>query len=84
MATKVIVLIEDRQDSSHGGITVLESTEEGERLVETLLETGFEAERIRVFYGDEIQPQITQKPAVRLLLEENGAEPTSPNGAKRR
>jgi hypothetical protein len=80
MATKVIVLIEDRKDSSHGGITVLEDAAEGERLVETLLETGFEQDRIRVFFGEEIEPKITHKPVVELDVAESGVE-VSANGA---
>jgi hypothetical protein len=70
MATKVIVLIADRDDPKHGEVAVLESTAEAERLVETCLEAGYDPERIRVFAGAEMEAQISQRPKVDLLAEE--------------
>ena len=45
---KIIVLVSDKGDSKHGEISVLNDPQKAERLVETLLEAGFEAERIKV------------------------------------
>ena len=70
MATKVIVLMADRDDPKHGEVAVLESTTEAERLVETCLEAGYDPQRIRVFGGSEIKAQISQRPKVDLVAEE--------------
>ena len=70
MATKVIVLMADRDDPKHGEVAVLASTAEAERLVETCLEAGYDPERIRVFAGAEIEAQISQRPKVDLVAEE--------------
>ena len=51
MSEKIIVLVSDRGDSKHGEVSVLDDPQKAERLVETLLEAGFEPERIRVFTG---------------------------------
>lgn len=69
MAAKVIVLVCDRDDPKHGEISVLEDTHKAERLVETLLEAGFEQERIRVFSGAELEMHVTHRPVVSLLGE---------------
>ncbi len=70
MATSVIVLVADRDDPKHGEITVVEGAGKAERLVETLLEAGFEQERIRVFTGAELNLQISHRPVVALVEEE--------------
>jgi len=49
VSEKIIVLVSDRGDSKHGEVSVLDDPQKAERLVETLLEAGFEPERIRVF-----------------------------------
>jgi len=70
MATRVIVLVADRDDPKHGEITVLEDRRKAERLVETLLEAGFEQERIRVFVGTALDMQIAHRPVVTLVGED--------------
>jgi hypothetical protein len=62
MVTRIIVLVADRDDPKHGEITVLEDRHKAERLVETLLEAGFEQERIRVFAGTALDMQIAHRP----------------------
>jgi hypothetical protein len=64
---KVIVLVADSDDPKHGEIAVLDSQAEAERFVETLLETGTAAGRVRVFAGGELEAQVTQKPRVELV-----------------
>lgn len=66
MANQIIVLVTDRGDPKHGEITVLNSTGEAERLIETLLEAGFEQERIRVFTGSDIPMKVSYRPVVEI------------------
>ena len=67
MSNKVIVMVSDLDDASHGEINIMESPEHAARFVETLLESGFEQERVRVFDGDELQMQVHHRPVVNLL-----------------
>ncbi|MBI2912370.1 MAG: hypothetical protein HYY03_00435 [Chloroflexi bacterium] len=69
MAAKIIVMVADRDDERHGEITVLSDTRKAERLIETLLEAGFEQERIRIFSGGEMDVEVTQRPVVSLVKE---------------
>ncbi|MFB3093980.1 MAG: hypothetical protein ACE1ZN_06215, partial [Dehalococcoidia bacterium] len=45
-------------------------------LVETLLEAGFERERVRVFTGSEMEAQVSQRPKVELV--ERGLDEPAP------
>jgi hypothetical protein len=67
MLNKVIVMVSDLDDASHGEINVLDGPEQAAHFVETLLESGFEQERVRVFGGDELQMQVHQRPVVSLI-----------------
>ncbi len=67
MTTKFIVLVADRDDPKHGEIVVVDTTAEAERLVETLLDAGFDRERVRVFTGTEMEAQVSQRPKVELV-----------------
>jgi hypothetical protein len=75
---KIIVLVSDRGDSKHGEISVVDEPRKAEKLVETLLEAGFEQERIHVFSGRESEFQVSQRPVVALVGdgEEEEAQPT--------
>jgi len=64
MPPKTIVIVSDRNDAKYGEIKVLDSPEQAERLIETFLDSGCEQERIRIFNGDELVPQISYKPVV--------------------
>ena len=74
MTNKVIVMVSDLDDASHGEINILESPEHAARFVETLLESGFEQERVRVFGGDELQMQVHHRPVVNLLTGARGGQ----------
>jgi hypothetical protein len=74
MSNKVIVMVSDLDDASHGEINVLDSPEHAARFVETLLESGFEQERVRVFGGDELQMQVHHRPVVNLLTGARGGQ----------
>ncbi len=66
---KIIVLVSDRDDSKHGEISVLDDPRKAEQLVETLLEAGFEQERIRVFTGKSGEFQVSHRPVVALTAD---------------
>lgn len=74
MSNKVIVMVSDLDDASHGEINIMESPEHAARFVETLLESGFEQERVRVFDGDELQMQVHHRPVVNLLTGARGGQ----------
>lgn len=72
MLNEMIVLVSDLDDASHGEINVLDGPVQAARFVETLLESGLEQERVRVFGGDELQIQIHQRPVVSLIPSAGG------------
>ncbi len=67
MDEAIIVLVSDKDDSKHGEISVLDDPQKAERLVETLLEAGFDESRIRVFNGRSSEFQISHRPVVALV-----------------
>jgi len=66
MGNNVIVLVSDLDNAIRGEINVLQDETEATRLVESLIESGFEQERIRVFLGDELQMEVRHRPVVSL------------------
>ena len=72
MLNKVIVMVSDLDDASHGEINVMDAPEQAARFVETLLESGFEQGRVRIFGGDELQMQVHQRPVVSLISNVRG------------
>lgn len=82
MSEKIIVLVTDRGDSNHGEISVLDEPRKAERLVETLLEAGFEQERIRVFAGSQSDFEVSQRPVVALVGDGGGGEPQVGSGGQ--
>lgn len=66
MSSQFIVLVADKGDSKHGEITVLDAAGKAVSLVETLLEAGFEQERISVFTGSGVSMTVTYRPVVAL------------------
>jgi hypothetical protein len=80
VSEKIIVLVTDRGDSNHGEISVLDEPRRAEKLVETLLEAGFERERIRVFAGSQSDFEVSQRPVVALVGEGEEGEPQAGSG----
>ncbi len=81
---KIIVLVSDKEDSKHGEITILDDPQKAERLVETLLEAGFEQDRIRVFAGRTSEFQISHRPVVALVDgQEGGGRQAAAEGESR-
>jgi hypothetical protein len=69
MPANIIVLVADPEDSNRGEITVLDNPRKAEVLVETLLEAGFDQERIRLFSGSRAHVQVSTRPQVALMDE---------------
>ncbi len=79
MSDKFVLVVSDESDRKHGEISVLNTAHETERLVETLLDAGFDQERIRVFTGSEAEFATTYRPVVSLADEANQTtEPALP------
>ena len=72
MSEQVMVIVADLDDPKHGEINVVESVHKGARLVETLLEAGFDQARIRVFSGAEMDMRVRHRPVVALVGGEIG------------
>ncbi len=64
MSSRVIVMVSDLDDATRGEIHVLSSQEEATQQVETLLESGYDQERIRIFVGDEMLMEVRHRPVV--------------------
>jgi hypothetical protein len=62
-----MVIVSDPDDAKHGEINVVESPQKAARLVETLLEAGFDQARIRVFTGAEMDMHVRHRPVVALV-----------------
>jgi len=75
VSEKIIVLVSDRGDSKHGEISIVDDPRKAEKLVETLLEAGFEQDRIHVFAGRASDFQVSQRPVVALVGEGEEDEP---------
>jgi hypothetical protein len=74
-------MVMDRDDASHGEITMLADGNEAARLAEDLLESGVEVERIRVFDAVELSLKVAHRPVVSLGTdagEEFSAAPPEP------
>jgi hypothetical protein len=67
MPDTVMVIVSDLDDAKHGEINVVESPQKAARLVETLLEAGFDQARIRVYTGAEMDMRVRHRPVVALV-----------------
>jgi hypothetical protein len=67
MSEQVMVIVADLDDPKHGEINVVDSAQKGARLVETLLEAGFDQARIRVFSGAEMDMRVRHRPVVAFV-----------------
>ena len=69
-----MVIVADLDDAKHGEINVVESPQKAARLVETLLEAGFDQGRIRVFNGAEMDMRVRHRPVVAFVTGDDAAE----------
>ena len=67
MTAKLIVFLENRGDRRFGEVSVLETAGEAVHLVETLLEAGYDPQRIRVFAGAEMEARVSLRAVVVLV-----------------
>ncbi len=81
MAAKFIIIVSDQEDAKRGEITVTDNPRTAAHLVETLLESGFDQERIRLFSGDRTEMRVTTRPVVALVDERSPS--TAPKGTPR-
>jgi hypothetical protein len=77
MSDSVIVVVSDLDDAKHGEINVVESLQKAARLVETLLEAGFDQTRVRVFSGEELDMHVRHRPVVALVTGDQPADGSS-------
>ena len=75
MSEKIIVVVSDRGNGNLGEISVVDDPDTAERLVERLLEAGFEQERIQVFAGRQTEFEVGSRPVVALVVEGEDEEP---------
>ena len=75
MSDQAMVIVSDLDDAKHAEINVVESVPKAARLVETLLEAGFDQSRIRVFVGDEMGMQVRHRPVVAFVTYDESSEP---------
>ena len=80
MSTKVIVLVDDKETEGSTKMTVVDTAEQAERLVETILETGYAAQRVRIFAATQNEFVTTYRPVVSFLAED---ETPAANNARR-
>jgi hypothetical protein len=74
-----MVIVSDVENAKHGEINIVESIPKAGRLVETLLEAGFDQARIRVFAGGEMEMRVRQRPVVALIADDETSEPALDN-----
>jgi hypothetical protein len=81
MTAKVIVFVADRGDQRFGEVSVFDSSGEAERLLETLLEAGYDQQRIHVFSGAEMEARVSHRPVVALVTgdQEEVSESAAPD-----
>ena len=83
MVDKFVLVVSDETDERHGEISVLDTAQKAERLVETLLEAGFEQDRIRVFAGAEAEFDTAYRPVVTLADEASETKEAAPPASDR-
>jgi hypothetical protein len=77
MSSSTLVVVYEQNDEKRGEITIVENAQKAARVVETLLEAGFERNRIRIFNGSEMGMQVTHRPSVALVDKGNSPSQTS-------
>ena len=71
MSEDFVLVVSDESDGKQGEVSVLDTAHKTERLVETLLESGIDQNRIRVFAGAESEFETTYRPVVNLFDKAN-------------
>ena len=71
ISEEFVLVVSDESEGKQGEISVLDTAHEVERLVETLLESGIDQNRIRVIAGAEAGFETIYRPVVSLFDEPN-------------
>ncbi len=71
MDDKFVLVVSDENDAKQGEVSLLDTAHKAERLVETLLDSGIDQNRIRVFAGAEAEFETVYRPVVGLFDEAN-------------
>ncbi|MCH8814622.1 MAG: hypothetical protein IH957_05905 [Chloroflexi bacterium] len=66
MASRYLLFLADEKDRERGGISFFDDAKEAAGHAESLLEAGYEQDRIRIFSSDEMDVEVTHKPVVSL------------------
>ncbi len=80
MSDQVMVIVSGLANDKHAEINVIEGVQKAARLVEALLEAGFDQARIRVFVGGEMGMQVRHRPVVALVADEEGSKSAPDDG----
>lgn len=70
MESQLIIMIVDPDDPKRVEITSVDSTAQAARMVETMLEAGFDQSRIKIFEGNELEMQVAHRPVVSLVTQD--------------
>jgi hypothetical protein len=65
-----MVIVSDFDNANHAEINNVGSLPKAAKLVETMLEAGFDQARIRVFVGEEMAVTVRQRPVVALVVDD--------------
>lgn len=81
MASRYLLFLADEKERERGDISFFDDAQEAAGHAESLLEAGYEQDRIRIFNSDEMDVQVTHKPVVSLTGADGVASETSEAGA---
>jgi len=80
VSDQIMVIVSDLDNDKHAEINVIEGVQKAARLVEALLEAGFDQARIRVFVGGEMGMQVRHRPVVALVADDEGSKSAPDDG----
>jgi hypothetical protein len=66
MVSRYLLFLADEEARERGEISFFEDANEAAGHLESLLEAGYEQDRIRIFGSDEMEVHVTHKPVVSL------------------
>ena len=79
MASRYLLFLADDEAPERGEISFFDDADEAAGHAESLLEAGYEQDRIRIFGSDEVEIYVTQKPVVSFAGADNSTN--DPEGA---
>lgn len=82
MESQLLIMIVDPDDPKRVEITSVDSTAQAARMVETMLEAGFDQSRIKIFEGTELEMQVAHRPVVSLVTQDEPGAYVAPPPAQ--